>query len=72
MGPVLETRLSNKLTTRGRRAKIMVRRGKMERMSLTRLAVGKRPKLSNTLRCYTRSLKRASFRVGCLGSSFHL
>jgi hypothetical protein len=65
-------RLSNKLTTRERRAKIMVRRGKMEKMSLTRSVVAKRPKLSSTLRCFTRSLRRASFRVGCLGSSFHL
>lgn len=35
VGPALEMRHSNKLT-RGRRAKIMVRKGKMERTSLTR------------------------------------
>ena len=64
VGPVLEMRLSNKLT-RERRAKIMARKGKMERMSLTRLAVERRPKLSSILRCYTRSLRRALFRVGC-------
>lgn len=64
-------RLSNKLT-RGRRAKIMLRMGKMERMNLTRSAVERRPKLSSTLRCYTRSLRRVLFRVGCLESFFHL
>jgi hypothetical protein len=64
-------RLSNKLT-RARRAKIMVRRGRTERMSLTRSEVARRPKLSSTLRCFTRLLRKALFRVGCLASSFLL
>ena len=71
MVQALEMRLSNKLT-RARRAKIMARKEKMERMSLTRSVVGRRPKSSSTLRCCTRSLRRALFRVECLASSFLL
>ena len=72
MGPVPATRPFNRWA-RARRVlrTTVVRMARKGKMNLTRLVVAKRPRSSSILKCFIRSLRKASFKVGCLANSSH-